>query len=273
MMRRPARTAWTVAGILIGLLGARTGAAQQRPDSAFIAALSVAQPAYSSGHPRVLVDEAHHNFHTMSGGYAAFAALLRSDGYDVGPLRARIAREALRGCRILVVANALGDSSMSSPRADQAAFDSLECEAADEWVRDGGSLLLIADHYPCGGAARPLAERFRVWLSDGIVGDPERFDPSGDPTWVVYTSAAGLAPDHPIIAGRDSTEQVRRVVTFTGESVLGPSDSVSLLTLGEAAMLTAQRDGSGARVGMNRTDTDDLRFARNVAHWLSGLLP
>lgn len=66
--------------------------AQQGPDMAFADTVSVARPAFpdSGAHPRVLVDEAHHNAHTMETGYAPFAALLRADGYDAEPLRAKL---------------------------------------------------------------------------------------------------------------------------------------------------------------------------------------
>src|SRR5678815_137059 len=56
-------------------------AAQQRADLGFD--VSVAAPAYVKTHPRVVIDEAHNNFHTAEGRYKPFATLLRNDGYDV----------------------------------------------------------------------------------------------------------------------------------------------------------------------------------------------
>jgi polyisoprenoid-binding protein YceI len=44
---------------------------------------SVKNPAYTTTHPRVLIDEAHFNFHTASGRYKPFADLLTNDGYVV----------------------------------------------------------------------------------------------------------------------------------------------------------------------------------------------
>ena len=59
-----------------------TSAAQQQADGRFRAV--VADPAYPVGQgPSVVIDEAHHNFHTAHGRYAAFAELLRLDGYRV----------------------------------------------------------------------------------------------------------------------------------------------------------------------------------------------
>lgn len=48
---------------------------------------TVARPAYVKTHPRVLIDEAHANFHTAAGRYKPLADLLTNDGYQVTPLK------------------------------------------------------------------------------------------------------------------------------------------------------------------------------------------
>jgi hypothetical protein len=52
---------------------------QQMADPEFDA--KVARPAYTATHPKVLIDEAHKNFHTAGRGYKPFADLLTNDGY------------------------------------------------------------------------------------------------------------------------------------------------------------------------------------------------
>lgn len=70
----------------------------------------VRRPAYEQGRgPVVCLDEAHANFHTASGRYAPFAELLGRDGYAVKPSTAKFTKEALAACRVLVIANALGE--------------------------------------------------------------------------------------------------------------------------------------------------------------------
>ena len=67
----------------------------------------VAHPAYAgAAHPRVLFDEAHHNFHTASGRYKPFADLMTSDGYQIIPNREKFSRDLLKKGDILVIANA-----------------------------------------------------------------------------------------------------------------------------------------------------------------------
>jgi hypothetical protein len=114
--------------------------AQQFADPAFDA--TVERPAFTDRRPLVLVDEAHHNFHTAGGRYRPFAELIKNDGYDVAPNTKKFTADALKGCAILVVANAQGAPAMRSPEASNPAFEPTECDAVHNWVRAGGSLLL-----------------------------------------------------------------------------------------------------------------------------------
>src|SRR3712207_5972099 len=102
------RSCWTLAALLVstGMLASSLALAQQIPDPAFNP--SIADPAYAPGAgPLVLLDEAHHNFHTASGRYQAFANLLRRDGYVVEASKTPFTEASLARGRILVIANAL----------------------------------------------------------------------------------------------------------------------------------------------------------------------
>ncbi|HYD54814.1 MAG TPA: hypothetical protein VEA99_19425, partial [Gemmatimonadaceae bacterium] len=111
----------------------------------------------------------------------------------------------------------------------------------------------------------------------------------------------------PITAGRTEAERVRRVVTFTGQSLgavrgtpllllgggatdfvpppprfaprpaAGRSQGIALehgdgrvVVLAEAAAWTAQVDDHGHRFGMQLPTNDNARFALNVMRWLAG---
>jgi hypothetical protein len=57
--------------------------------------------------PRVLVDAAHGNFHRIDGRFAAFATLLRADGYRVAGAEQPISPALLANADVFVIANAV----------------------------------------------------------------------------------------------------------------------------------------------------------------------
>ena len=281
--------------------------AQQTSDPNFNP--NVEHPAYTKDFPRVLFDEAHDNFHTTTGRYKPFADLIFNDGYQVAANRKPFSKESLQTYKILIIANALGAEEMDDEGADRPAFTEEECDAVRDWVRNGGALLLIADHAPFGAAAQILAKRFDVEMSKGFVFDVEHSAP-GNPSLLIFSRENKLLLDHPITQGRNDRERINLVQTFTGQALKGPQGATQLLALaatakdqaepmggekksvagqaqglalkfgkgrvvilGEAAMLSAQVTGpENFRMGMNVPGNDNRQFALNIMHWLSGLL-
>ena len=269
----------------------------------------VEHPAYTKNFPRVLFDEAHNNFHTATGRYKPFVDMMFSDGYQIAANRKPFSKESLQTYKILIIANALGAEEMDDEGADKPAFTEAECDVVREWVSNGGALLLIADHAPFGAAAQILAKRFDVEMSKGYVFDAEHSVPE-NPTLLIFSRENKLLLDHPITQGRNESERINRVQTFTGQALKGPQGATQLMTLaataidqanamggekksvagqaqgiafklgkgrvvmlGEAAMLSAQVTGrENFKMGMNVPGNDDRQFALNTMHWLSGLL-
>jgi hypothetical protein len=219
--------------IFVALALAAPACAQQVADSTFDT--RVAHPAFTTRHPVVRIDEAHHNFHTADGRYKVFADLARHDGCRVEPHAKPFTAASLAGCDVLVISNALGHEDMGDPAAERPAFSPEECDAVRDWVRGGGALLLIADHAPMGAAARDLGARFGVDMRNAYCIDPGPGNASGQPGLILFTAGYGLDTAHPIVAGRDSTERVAKVMTFTGQSLEGPAGAASLLTLSKTA--------------------------------------
>ncbi|MBI3650732.1 MAG: DUF4350 domain-containing protein [Acidobacteria bacterium] len=263
---------------------------------------TVQHPAYSTDSPRILIDEAHQNFHTASGRYKPFAELLKNDGYIVDGSNRPFSSEVLHGTTVLIIANALGQGEHES----RPAFTPEEETILVAWVKNGGALLLIADHAPFGAAAEHLAQQFGVTMYLRYARD-DRFHDGWDNERLLFSRDNGLLNDGLITNGRNQSERVNRVVTFTGQSLSGPNESISLLRLddeaydwesrsvrypakghsqalafhygrgrvvvvGEAALFSAQVDMLGLKFGMNRQGNDDRQFALNIVHWLSGLL-
>ncbi len=227
------------------LLGA-TAYGQQVADPNFDT--RVAEPAFTSAHPRIGIDESHKNFHTKDGRYKPFAALMASDGFTVAAAPT-FTLEALKAIDILVIANALGNEDWNKP---EPAFSAGECDAVRDWVRAGGALLLIADHAPFGDSAAVLAHRFDIDMGRGFVAD--RNHSVKNPTLLVFSIENGLLGDHAIIRGRNGRERVRTIVAFTGQSLSVPKAGAALMKLGNEAVEVATREelqdfASGKRVG------------------------
>ena len=271
----------------------------------------VEHPAYTKSGPKVLFDEAHNNFHTASGRYKPFADLISNDGYQVAPNKQSFTPDTLKGYSILLISNALGAPRMADAAASDSAFTEAESDVVRDWVKGGGSLLLIADHAPMGAANQSLAKRFGVDMSKMYTADPQNADPeTGNASFIVYTRESGRLVDHVITRGRNDSERVNKVITFSGQSLKGPTDSFAFLKLadtavdampgqntnlasaagraqgiamefgkgrvivmGEAGMLSAQVVGpQQMKFGMNRPGIDNRQLALNIMHWLSRLL-
>jgi len=232
---------WLCAALL-----AATAYGQQMADPNFDS--RVANPAFTSIHPRVGIDESHKNFHTKDGRYRPFAALMASDGFTIAAAPT-FTPEALKAIDILVIANALGNEDWDKP---QPAFSAAECDAVRDWVRAGGALLLIADHAPFGDSAAILAQRFGVDMGRGFAAD--RRNSAGNPTLLVFSVGNGLLGDHTIIRGRNGQERVGTIVAFTGQSLSVPKDAVALMKMGSDAVEVPTREevqafASGKQVG------------------------
>ena len=281
--------------------------AQQAADLEFNT--SVENPAYLRNGPRILFDEAHHNFHTVDGRYKPFVDLVMSDGYQVIRNRKPFSKQSLDSFKVLVIANALGAEEMDDEGADQTAFTDEEIQAVYDWIKGGGALLLIADHAPFGGAASALGTKLGVDMSKGYTFDSANALP-GIPSFLVFSRENKLLGPHVIFEGRNEKERVNRVLSFTGQSLKGPDGSLGILKLsetaqdspdheqknmvsaagraqalafkvgkgrvvvqGEAAMLSAQVTGiEKFKMGMNYEGYDNKQYALNLMHWLSGLL-
>ncbi|HSN68542.1 MAG TPA: DUF4350 domain-containing protein, partial [Thermoanaerobaculia bacterium] len=214
-----------VVAVAIALPASASAQIQQLPDSAFHP--TVESPAFTARHPKILFDEAHHNFHTLDGRYQGFGELMRADGCTTTPNREPFSEKTLKGYDVLVIANALGavPTGTNDSLVTQSAFRPEEIEAVHHWVSQGGALLFIADHAPFGSAAGALGERFGVNMSKGYSGDTLQAQDPKSATNILFTRERGTLGDHPIMNGRSEKERIGKVVAFTGQSLLGPAGS------------------------------------------------
>jgi hypothetical protein len=204
--------------------------AQQSVDLAGIP--EVASPRYNSNSgPRVVIDAGHNNFHTSEGRYRPFAAVLEADGYRVSSWPGPFTAAALQAADVLIIANALSAQQAADWNAAPAsAFTAVEIRQLAEWVRGGGSLMLIADHMPFPAAAAQLARAFGFIFYDGYLLDKSRRQQQG---YVTFSRADGSLRAHPIVDGSGDKPAIDSVTTFLGQAFLAPSPAQPLLSLGQ----------------------------------------
>lgn len=299
---------WTLITLATALLSCKE-TPLQRADNDFDVTVKV--PAFKENKPLLLFDEGHNNFHTTNGLYEPFANLARNDGYDVKTLTTPITAEVLRSATLYVITNARGKGDLN----DTPAFTEGETEIIKSWVINGGSLLLIADHFPFGSAVENLGNKLGIEFQKGMVQDSVHYDKrSNDQSQLVFSKENKLLAEHTITNG------INKVITFTGQSITckdsscisflnlsdaaydmtpitkvtkdgndtrvevtygnpqsakGRSQGVALklgkgkvVCLGEAAMLTAQKNRDNSKVGMNY-NADNKKLALNILHWLT----
>jgi hypothetical protein len=291
---------------LVDILYATAG---QRPNSSFNP--PVENPAYPQGkNPVVLIDEAHNNFHTMEGRYKSFADLLFRDSYVVRPNKSSFERDTLKNSNILVISNAVSDQNKEDwLLSAYSPFKDDEIAYIRDCVREGGALLLIADHMPFPGCAEKQATVFGVDWKNGYTGPKERGN-------LIFRRSDVTLLDHSITKGRSESERVDSVTTFTGSAFQIGKNAESLLVFGEgaicymvetpgkvteqtpiipidgwlqgavmrfgkrrvaffgeAAMFSDQLSGLPSRqMGMNNPiASENPQFLLNLMHWLSGI--
>ncbi|MBS1543173.1 MAG: DUF4350 domain-containing protein [Bacteroidetes bacterium] len=278
-------------------------AGQQVADESFNH--EIKNPVYPRGKgSAITLDEAHFNFHTLKGRYAAFGRVLQNDGYVLKSSSLPFTGSSLAGTKILVIANALPDT-MEWKLPTKPAFTKEEVTALHKWVSDGGSLFLIADHMPFPGAVAPVAESFGFNLINGFA-----FKKDKKPEF--FSRKGGTLTVNVITNGRTSDERIDSIKVFTGEAFIPPpgatiisrldnnyqvlmptvawefddkTPSISgqnlvngafmeygngrIVVMGEAAMFSAQISAQKNRMGMNDPDAkQNPQFLLNIIHWL-----
>ena len=186
----------------------------------------IENPAYEKGQgPVVGIDEAHTNFHTATGRYAAFANLVMRDGYRVARVGKAFSDKQLDVLDILVIANPIHEDNDRNWRLPTpSAYTDEEIAAVKNWVEQGGALFLILDHMPFPGGGGKLADAFGFKFSNGFAYLGNSLGSAPD----VYEPGSGLM-DCVITRGRDDSERITKMVTFTGSAFQPPKEAIQVL--------------------------------------------
>ena len=173
---------------------------------------------------------------------------MTSDGYRIVASTRKFDAGVLTGVDVLVVANA-NARNFTDP-----AFTEAECDVVRDWVRNGGAFLLIADHAPYGTSSANLAARFGVTMGHGWVFDPT---PNGVTTQLIFSRENGQLGEHPVLHGRDPSETVSTVKSFTGQSLGVPDGAVALLKFSGTAREAPTTTDLDAEAAARRKDAPE----------------
>jgi hypothetical protein len=233
-------------GVLAGILPS-CSSNDPHPDDAFD--VSVTVPHYTRSHPSILFDHAHKNHHRIDGSYHPWATLLSNDGCVVTGTDAPIDSLLLAHTDVYVTATAMGykDPGEIPPYTDA------EIAYAERWVHNGGSMLIITEHYPFGLAMQPLLNTFGVSVHNGYTEDTTMTDPSVADALLFESSRGHVNTNHPVM------DNIERIVTFTGASVKGDSSWSPLLIFSGNAQnynvdIKVERDGGDTKVSVMYAD-------------------
>ena len=196
--------------------------------------------------PSVLVDEAHNNFLTIHDRYKPFAEVLLSDGFTVSASKKRLSSKQLQQADILVIANALDHERKDWAPPFEQALDLEEVDTITQWVHDGGSLLLIADHTPFPKMIENLALAFSFKFTNGHVKSYtfRKVDNTLTENQLTYRRSEAeksTKPDIPNFmrefrTSASETEQIQQVKTFGGSAFKAPDEAEVLLKLGRGVI-------------------------------------
>lgn len=207
--------------VLIGLSSCSDS--DQQPDPDFIPK-NTKNSFLKVKSPVVFIDEAHDNLHKINGRFKPFSQVLMSDGYTVKTSKENFTFEYLKQADVLVIVNALDKTrrDYNPPFGD--AFDIEEVEAVKQWVSQGGSLFLVADHTPFPKVIEKLARAFGFEFSNGHVDN------------AIFRIDNKSLIDHEITKNTSNSEHIVQVKTFGGSAFQIPKNAEPLLVLGKGAI-------------------------------------
>lgn len=267
----------------------------------------VLQPFYKNAQgPKVLIDGGHHNFFIQRSLMNPFIDLVKSDGYNPQIDSLPITKKHLSAYDIVVLNPAYPfDYGTKKELGDLKAYSKEEIDHIYNYVNKGGSLLILTEKSPMINAMEPLLNKFGITASYGTIADTLHQDKQFGKNVIHYSRENGmLTVNHPILKGRNASEEINHIVMITGSAFKGQDYTNILPTssaaqMGNAGVFTPVEQGSSVglagkvgkgklvalsdteifiamlfgkdkvKVGMQMPNYDLKQFALNIMHWLS----
>lgn len=217
--------------IFLGIVSSLVSA-QQKSDKGY--SPSITTPSITGvSAPRIMIDEKHRNGHTRKGKFLGFSRLLEANGYTLESGKKSFNPSLLNEVDVLVVANA-----KRSSKRTVSAFNETEIGVLTEWVKAGGSLLLIADHSPYPAFASNLASAFGFKLINGIA-----YGSKKQKGRYRFEAVKGSLDASSFLYIDPTLGEKATFMTFTGSAFVPPSGATNVLKFGADSWVALVQDG------------------------------
>jgi hypothetical protein len=204
--------------------------------------LEVEDPTFEiNDGPLIMFDSTHKNFFIQSHLIKPLVDLLINDGYRVSFLDKEFSKSSLSQASVLVVITALPfDFATENSAEDKNTFSENELNELQNWVNNGGSLLVFSEHAPFDQAINPLLRKFDIESSIGTTVDTINYESKYGPGMIKFENK-NLNTNHPIVKGK---YKVKKLVSFGGSALLG-SKYENILKLDESSFNVKHSTGIG----------------------------
>ena len=204
--------------------------------------LEVEDPTFEiNDGPLIMFDSTHKNFFIQSHLIKPLVDLLINDGYRVSFLDKEFSKSSLSQASVLVVITALPfDFATENSAEDKNTFSENELNELQNWVNNGGSLLVFSEHAPFDQAINPLLRKFDIESSIGTTVDTINYESKYGPGMIKFENK-NLNTNHPIVTGK---YKVEKLVSFGGSALLG-SKYENILKLDESSFNVKHSTGIG----------------------------
>lgn len=188
-------------------------------------------PAFASQQgPRLLIHRAVSPY-VQRGSFEPFKILAESDGFQVAYLNEPVTSANLAGTDLFIIANAYtrnykNYSTLEAPSV----YTDDEIAMLVEWVKKGGSMLILADHSPFAGGTIQLANAFGFTYMTGIAISKNSLSERIN-SHIDFTKENKLLAEHPITDGSSGRKPISHFYAFEGQAIIPPSQATSILTI------------------------------------------
>ncbi|MFK7901331.1 MAG: hypothetical protein AB8B49_00650 [Nitratireductor sp.] len=187
-------------------------------------------PAWEQGSgPKVLIDRAVSPY-VQRGSFEPFKILAQTDGYQISYLDENLSKDTLDKLDILVIPNAYTKDFINFSTLDApSVYTDAQIDEIKNWVQEGGSMLVLADHSPFAGGTIKLAEAFGFTYMTGHTLNKSSLS-SRVNVLIDFSRENGLLADHPITNGSTGRQKITHFFAFGGQAIIAAPESTSILT-------------------------------------------